>query len=174
MATKRLPTGEETQERMEALPPAVQEFVYSQAMAEVIEKIGEKNHLHFDQMGSLEIEAAHVILGFTEPQDFPETMADALSLSEEQAQAVSSDVDALLFQHVRELVRESMPGVTPVGVSVGSAPSLATPPSAAVSDKVSLADRALLEPTESTIQTIDITPESPIKRAVDPYREPIM
>ena len=192
---------------MHALPQEVQDYLYSQDMASVIEKVGEKNRLHLDQMGTLEAEAAAVILGFTEPNDFPSVIERSLDLGDEQAQAVSNDVDTMLFQHVRELVRESMPTVVPTGVVNGRMgavsgglpplprgegggegpgantpviganfsppPSLATPLASTGSDKVSFADRALSGPTESMIRTVDVTPATPIKHAVDPYREPV-
>ena len=119
MATKKAYTGEEAQEHFRLLPALLRGYLYSHDMMLAIEKVGEKNHLHLDQLSALESEINSVILGFTEPQDFPGMVAEALDLPEEQAQAVAGDVDVMLFQHVRELVRESMPAAVPTGVVGG-------------------------------------------------------
>jgi len=199
MATQRIYSGQEAQERLRLLPEKAQSYLYSPEMIKALEDIGEQYKLHLNQVGTLEAEINSVLLGFTEPNDFVGILAESLELPEEQALALAGTVDEKVFQRVRALIRDSIQDSVPTGVTNGLREPTASGmgvsdnpsfpgkqvgevvvPSAstATRDTVSLADIALAEPTQSTLKTVDVTPPpptSPLRKeyAVDPYREPV-
>ncbi len=107
MATQRTFTTEEAQKKMAALPPEVQDILYSDEMSNTIQKVGEKNKLHYDQMGRLEMETTNVLLGFTETADLQGILAQVLSVDEGIAETIVSDLNELLFSRIRNSMKET-------------------------------------------------------------------
>jgi|GEM_PF-1465602 len=197
MATQKYFSPQEFSERLAALPEPVREYVYGSEMFKALQEIGKKHSLSVDQVGSLEAESAAAMLGFTELEDFPEMLEEALDIPEAQAQDIAQDIDASLFQRVRALMRNAVPENTPTDApnrnAILSAPTpsrgigLSKPMEAPMpkagaswgevgaSKGVSFSDEALVRPTESTVKTVDVTGATTKtgKYTIDPYREPI-
>ena len=76
---------EEARERFETLPPEIKKLLYSQEMSILIQKVGEKNQLHIDQVDALYTETGQVLLGFVESQEFIEDIADILKIDHTKA-----------------------------------------------------------------------------------------
>lgn len=87
--------------------------------------IGEKNKLHLDQLASLEAETSAVMLGFTESKDYPHMLVDALHVDQSKADAVSKDVNDMLFVKIRDAMKKvyEQNAVAPHIVSAPSSPS---------------------------------------------------
>jgi hypothetical protein len=92
---------EEVQKRIDALPEAASNFLYSAEMSAAIREIGGKHRLHIDQMSLLEAETGELILGLTEPQDFASYLAAGLNVNAEQAVAIAKDVNDQLMSKIR-------------------------------------------------------------------------
>lgn len=115
MATIRNYSPEEAGKRFESLPQDIKDAIYSAEMDQALTAVGEKFHLHFDQLSILEGEITGVMLGFTEPQDFPGIVAERLSVSKEIADGVAQELDTMLFQKIRESLKKitSSSSITP-------------------------------------------------------------
>lgn len=105
MATQKIFSAEEAQKKYSALPQEVKGLLYSPEMVSAIQKAGEKNKLHYDQMGVLEIETRNVMLGFTEPSDYPEALVESLRVNRAIADAIVKDINELLFVKIRESMK---------------------------------------------------------------------
>ena len=105
MATQRNFTPEEVQKKMLALPDEVAELLYSTEMVTAVQHVGEKNKLHYDQMGTLERETANVLLGFTETADYAKILATTLSIDLPHAEAVAGDMNDQLFSKIRDAMK---------------------------------------------------------------------
>src|SRR6266404_4283908 len=105
MATQRDFTSEEVQKKLLELPEEVKTLLYSPEMVSAIQKAGEKNRLHYDQMGTLERETANVLLGFTETADYAKILANTLSIDLAQAESVARDMNDMLFSKIRDALK---------------------------------------------------------------------
>ncbi len=135
---------EEVQKRIDALPEAASNFLYSAEMSAAIREIGGKHRLHIDQMSLLEAETGELILGLTEPQDFASYLAAGLNVNAEQAVAIAKDVNDQLMSKIRasmghpsSAAPESKPPApsfapsTPMPTAASSSPSVVMPSSSA-------------------------------------------
>lgn len=102
---RKVYSEDEVKKRMEALPEAASDFLYSAEMGAIVKEIADKHHLHIDQMSLLEAEAGEFILGFVEPQEFAANIAETLKLDAQTADAVSKDMNEKLFTKVRDLMK---------------------------------------------------------------------
>jgi hypothetical protein len=105
MSTQRIFTAAEAQKKYETLPSEIKNLLYSKELTSTIQRIGEKNKLHFDQMGILEVEVSNVLLGFTETRDFPQILAQSLSMDRAKADSIVQDVNDLIFTKIREAMK---------------------------------------------------------------------
>lgn len=98
--------GEEFQKRFKALPEDVQEALTAVASVDTIFVIGKKHGLMVDQIGKMADEIWKVMLGLANPKDFIRNLASVLSIDSLKASAIASDVNAQMFQPVRESLRK--------------------------------------------------------------------
>jgi hypothetical protein len=105
MATQRTFTAEETQKKFDSLPLEVKELLYSAELTSIIQKAGEKNKLHFDQMGRLEMETTNVLLGFTDMPDYAPILMKGLEIDQVKADAIVQDMNELLFNKIRDAMK---------------------------------------------------------------------
>lgn len=106
---RRSYTNTEIEQKLEALPGHVKDFVYSNEIDAVVQKIGQKNQLHIDQMGLLQAEVTDVIMGTTEPNDFVPYMMETLQIDQPKAEAIAKDANELLFEKIRQAMRDGTP-----------------------------------------------------------------
>ena len=107
MTTQRTFTSEEAQKKFEALPEAVKDMLYSAELTAIIQKVGEKNKLHYDQMGRLEIETHNVLLGFTDTEDYAPILMKTLEVDQGTARTITEDMNELLFSKIREDMKQA-------------------------------------------------------------------
>ena len=144
MATQREFTAEEVQKRLRDLPTEIRSLMYSDEMTHTIQKVGEKNKLHYDQMGTLELETKNVLLGFTETPDFAGILAQSLSISKEQADTVASDINIELFSKIRDTMKQSSIAITP-------AEKMPTPPATSVTPTASEGKSVVMPSAAKTV-----------------------
>ena len=126
-------TSEEIKEKLRALPGHVQDFIYSEEIDAAVQKIGQKNQLHIDQMGLLQAEVTDVMIGTTEPNDFVPYMIETLEIDQTKAEAIAKDANEMLFEKIRQAMRDgtpltsttssTQPRVTPAATPVPTTPT---------------------------------------------------
>jgi len=157
-------TAADAEKRFSELPPEAQQMLYSKEMSAIINTIGQKYDLHIDQIGLLNAEAGQVILGFTEPQDFPSSLQELLGLDEGRALAVAKEVSDQLFEKIRSAMKQ--PPVQQSVQNSGATPSPTQKPT------LPMADQMLTQPTVTPPMAQPVTPQEK-KYSTDPYREPV-
>ena len=90
------------EQRMAELPQDVRDVVLSSQLGERLREIGQKHGLHIDQIGVLEDEVMLVMLGFFEPEDFNNQIANQLHLSTLDATAIAQEINQVIFLPIRE------------------------------------------------------------------------
>lgn len=108
--------GEEFQKRFKTLPEDIQEALTAVASVDTIFAIGKKQGLMVDQIGKMADEIWKVMLGLANPKDFIRNLASALGIESEKASATASDVNAQMFQMVRESLRKMYDATTQEGL----------------------------------------------------------
>jgi hypothetical protein len=183
---------QQVQKRLAELPAGVQAAVHSAEVAAKIQEIGKKGKLHLDQMGKLEDEVYLVMLGFADPAEFGDTLAEALGVAPAAAAALATDVVNEIFMPIRASMQEwaeeqvskqdadlvsealaaaepkksTLPPIEPAPKAGGTAPA----PGAAVSnlkdaDSI-LSEKKVMPPAAKA------DPAKPQPYKADPYREP--
>ncbi len=188
----------EAQEQFKKLPKEVQELLYSDQMLAIIKQIGDKNHLHIDQLGTLETTVGQVMLGFLDTARFPAELVEMLGVDRARADAIAQDVNDLLFVQIREALK-AVPRVANEGSEdttddatdgtdarmgedalvsdaggTGAIAPVTAPPPAPPKPKpsdVSSATEAMLH--ETTTAVAPATATRPAIYKADPYREPV-
>lgn len=94
--------------RLAELPEDVQQAVTSADVGQRIQKLGAKHSLHVDQIGALGDETYMVMLGFTDPAEFDDTLTSQLNIPKEKAEALAQDVSNEIFMPIRESMQEFM------------------------------------------------------------------
>lgn len=120
--------GEEFQKRYKTLPEDIQEALTAVASVDTIFAIGKKHGLMVDQIGKMADEIWKVMLGLANPKDFIRNLASAIGIEFEKASAIASDVNAQMFQLVRESLRRIYDSSTPPAVQKNITPSTKMPP----------------------------------------------
>ncbi len=141
---RKVYSQEEIERRMDALPEAAADFLYSSEMNGIIKSIADKHALHIDQMGLLGAEAGQLILGLTEPQDFAPYIAESLNIGADKAATIAKDVNDQLMSKIRASMGhpssagpESKPSApsfapsTPMPAAASPSPSVVMPSSVA-------------------------------------------
>lgn len=123
MTTKRIFTPEEAQKKYDALPTEIKSLLYTPEVTSIIQKVGEKNKLHFDQMGVLELETSSVMLGFTDTADYEQIIAEKLNVDAKKAAEIVKDINDMLFVKIRNSLK--IPLATAAAKSVVMPSSLA-------------------------------------------------
>lgn len=95
------------QERFGELPKVVQHAITDSNVAHTLQRLSQKHKLHFDQWELLENEIMFVLLGLEEPEDMAKNVAQELSISEEAAQPIVSDIVQEVFVPIRKLIQHS-------------------------------------------------------------------
>lgn len=133
--TRKIYSSEEVAKRMEALPEAAADFLYSSEMGAMVKTISDKYSLHIDQMGLLEAETGQLILGLTEVGEFVPYITESLKISTAQATAIAKDINEQVMSKIRTSMGQPSGVITPA--SVPPTPSMPSPtPSIAMPSSV--------------------------------------
>jgi hypothetical protein len=200
-------TKRKIQERYAKLPAEFQQALAGSKFQQQVLAIGQKYSLHIDQIGKLENEVLMAMLGLTDLSDFPAQLQRELATTEEQANAVATDLAEEIFIPLRKALEDARAPTQPAPPTPPTTPIAAVAPAAVpiVSVKAAViigpstqlaasapklptvAESILLAPSTAPAQKITIqntaskpvasvtpaaTTLSPIKKSIDPYREP--
>lgn len=99
-------TKEQLWEQYQDIPEKIQELLFSVDHAEAIEKIGEKHHLHLDQLDILSQEIGLILLGLERPENFLTKIRTEINIPIEVAGEIVKDVNTEIFFPIRESLRE--------------------------------------------------------------------
>ena len=134
MATQKSYSADEATARLQSLPSEIRNYIYGPNMDSALADIGKKYSLHVDQMGALEGEVVGALLGFTEPQDFAGMIEERAGVNAVVAAAIVQDINAMLFEKIRESLKQ-MTG----GGKAASSPVVQKPPAAAAKPAAAVA-----------------------------------
>jgi hypothetical protein len=120
-------SAEEAKKRFDSLPQEIKNVLYSPEMAFAIQQVGQKNHLHLDQIDFLNTETAQVMLGFVDIKDFTAELAESLNIGQFQAEVIAKDIEDSLFSKIRDAMKKVYEaGKTPTPV-ISSVPPVIPP-----------------------------------------------
>lgn len=95
------PTFIEIQGAFKKLPRAIQDLYFSEDIAKTAQLIGNKYHLHIDQIGALGDEIGLVMLGFTPTSKFTDHLIERLKVDSDQAKNITNEVNKEIFAKIR-------------------------------------------------------------------------
>lgn len=96
------------QARFDELPEDVQRAIQSANVDTTLQTIGQKHHLHIDQMERLDDETRMVMLGFTEPGAFADQIGVEVKVSPEEADVIAAEISNALLVPIRESMQKFM------------------------------------------------------------------
>jgi hypothetical protein len=158
--TQRTFTADEVQKKFNALPEEIQDMLYSTDFTTIIQKVGEKNKLHYDQMGRLEMETRNVLLGFTDTPDFAAIIAKALDVEQNIATAITQDLNDLLFSKIRDTMKDAV-AITPA--KIPNPPAVTTPP---------MPEKSVVMPSAAKAPVPTVTTPAPVATPTTPTPSP--
>jgi hypothetical protein len=115
--------GEEFQKRFKTLPEDIQNALTAVATVDILTTIGKKSGLMVDQVGKMADEIWKVMLGLADPKDFIRNLANAVNIDPAKASAIAGEVNAQIFQPVRESLRRIYDQTQPIASKEEVTPS---------------------------------------------------
>lgn len=98
-------TPEQLKEKFDQLPPQMQEAISSPEMLDAVKSIAQKHNLMIDQTGELVDQIVLIMLGLARSANFVSDASRRLSISEEQAKAIATDINAEIFDTLKAAMR---------------------------------------------------------------------
>lgn len=100
-------TLSQRRELLGKLPNILQEAILSFENMEAIQKVAEAHRLHIDQATELDDEVNLVMLGLTPLEKFPKNLVGRLQVSEREAEAIATEIDAHVLQKIKKELMEA-------------------------------------------------------------------
>ncbi len=169
-------TREELTEKLASLPPQVRGFIYSPLMGTLVQQIGNKFTLHIDQIGALETSIVNVILDAASGDDLVSNITEALTVDEEKAAAIATEVNTLIFDKIRHSMQQASTVPETQENDTSIAPAL-PPKKEYPGADILLTEKTItmpLAPSPQVPTTTDTPPAphaTPRPYTTDPYRE---
>lgn len=92
---------------IQSLPEMLREAITSMENMEAIQKIAEVHRLHIDQATELDDEVNLVMLGITPLDQFSKNLSSRLQVSEREAEAIATEIDAHVLQKIKHELMEA-------------------------------------------------------------------
>lgn len=163
-------TAENIEKRLAELPEDVRNAVLAVEWEEKVRTIANKHSLHIDQTGALGDTTLMAMLGFFTMDEYPERIAQELTIPVDTASTIAAEVNAEVFLPIRDSLRkftETAVKPTEPAPVVPSAVRTPKPDLSAAEDM--LQAKTVTIPALPAIQ--QETPK-PAAYNADPYREP--
>jgi len=96
----------QVEKRLAELPEDVRAAVLGADLDKQVQEIGTKYRLHIDQAGALGDEVLLAMLGFTELESLPASLAEQVHIAPDVAQKIAQDVSEKLFLPIRESMKK--------------------------------------------------------------------
>jgi hypothetical protein len=94
-------TLEEIQKKFESLPEDLKWAIMAAKVDDNILEIGQTNNLNVEQMGQLSLETYMVMLGFTRPDKFEDSLKKSLQLADEKIKTIVNSVNEKILKEIR-------------------------------------------------------------------------
>lgn len=154
-------TQDEIQRRLAQLPEVARDAIYGPMLTGALQRVGTEHHLHLDQLSALEADTTNVVLGFIDPVEFPQAIAEHCDVDLELAASIAHSLETEFFQKIREAMRN--------GTSLESSGSAAPKPTP---DIAQIPRSAAPQPVAQTVRTpIAPAPSTPSGLPVETYPE---
>lgn len=122
-------TQDQIDEKIQKLPQALQDSLFSPSIAEKIFDLGVENNLNIEQAGVLGEEVGNIILGFIRPEDFAKVLRESLQIAEADAKKIAGEINQAILVPLRDLLK-SAHGIDVKGEAVSGTPVFMQKPSA--------------------------------------------
>ncbi|XKT75295.1 MAG: hypothetical protein ACJKSS_00695 [Patescibacteria group bacterium UBA2103] len=151
--------------QLENVPPQVRHYLESDAYPRIMRSIIDTHNLHLDTAKKVETETTLLLIGLVSPNDYKETLITNAGLTNEQANAIVSEMNEQVFKPI--LASYKKPEPAPVVNAFAEEVANEEP------EEGSGAMREPETPVQVPVETP--APEKKIEKkyAIDPYREPI-
>ena len=110
--TSRIPSAEELESRISALPPEIAEVYDSSATAMIILNAGRSQGLPIDKVGDIARDVGYVILGFASTAEFISDLEEIIG-DKEKTKAVAVEINQKIFLPIRESLKKIYDGKWP-------------------------------------------------------------
>lgn len=97
-------TIEQIQEKFDSLPEELRWAIMGANVDEKLVAIGKINNLNIEQLGQLSLETHAVMLGFTHPDKFEESLRNSLNLSPEKTKILISEINEKILKEIKDKV----------------------------------------------------------------------
>ncbi len=95
------------EDRFKSIPDDVRDMMTSPETMEAVRQIGQKYHLHVDEMDELYEETGHVMLGLTRTKDFIGNLRKRLPKYDPPlVQSIALEINELVFKPIRESLKK--------------------------------------------------------------------
>jgi hypothetical protein len=95
-------TIEEIQKKFESLPENLKWAIMAVNVDEKITTIGQASGLNIEQLGQLSLETYMVMLGYTRPEKFEESLKISLNLPDEKNKKIVMDINDKILREIKE------------------------------------------------------------------------
>ncbi len=117
-------TKDQARQRLKTLPEELRDFVFDAEISELIEKIGEKNHLDDDKQKALAKVVSYVLLGFLHQEDCRKEIQERLGVNPMVANELQNilirDIFARVSQHLEKSYSPTPKNVPIAGQTIDS------------------------------------------------------
>lgn len=93
-----------SKEEFNKLPQAIKSAIEQTDLAKILQIIGQKNGLSFNQIKSLEKEIMLVMTGMEHPDNFSKNLEKRVGISSIQAETISKHINDIVFKEIRQLL----------------------------------------------------------------------
>lgn len=173
---------QEVDSQIEKSPAIIREAIFSSETAEAVQKIGEKYHLHIDQMGYLAGEIGFVMLGLEPSANFVANIRDRLQIDQTTAESVAADCNTEIFSKIRESLKQGeenrgiappLPAEVPASPAGGLAETGPLPELGELRDRVEHPSPVAIPPHSIFERKLNETVNlKATETKIDPYLEP--
>jgi len=95
-------TLEEIQNKFESLPENLKWAIMDANIDENITSIGQRHGLNIEQLGQLSLETHMVVLGYTHPDKFEESLKESFKFPDEKNREIIQDINEKILKNIRE------------------------------------------------------------------------
>lgn len=93
------------EEHLKTLPKPVKDAIGSFDWAREVFDIGQKKHLHVNDIGEIQTEVMLVVLGLISPKDFYDQMVSRIGVKEDLALEIADEVNEKVFVRIRNFMK---------------------------------------------------------------------
>ncbi|MBI2045989.1 MAG: hypothetical protein HYT28_01025 [Parcubacteria group bacterium] len=184
-------TKEQFEEKFNALPKDIQEAIVASDTENTIRGIGQKYHLHIDQIGELMEATDFVMLGVSPPKEYIRDLYQRFeSEDKEKVRQIAHDVNEQVFQKIKESLKQIHNVENETQNMKHETPMTAEPPRTTESkdeivEKIEFPEKEEKDIVKEKLQAMNVMPKAESeyemkpdggnkkKWSADPYREPI-